>query len=428
MKRRVVVTGMGAITPLGETAQSTWNAMCKGSCGIATIDSFDTSGHAAKLAAEVKFDISTALSAADARKMDRFTQLAVIAAREAVADSGLALSDAGEPHTVHISDKQECGGLAVNRERVDVIVSSGIGGMATTVREYQRGLERGFDRISPFYIPMTIANIAAGRIAIEHGFKGDCSCIVTACASSAHALGEAMRHIRHGYADAVVCGGAEATVIPLAIGGFTSMQALHTGSDVGRASIPFDAERSGFVMGEGAGMLVLEAYEHASARGARIYAELVGFGAACDAYHITAPEPDGSGAIRAMRLALDDAGLPTSGIGYINAHGTSTPLNDKSEVLAIHSLFGRDGAPPVSSTKSMTGHLLGAAGAVESLACVMALTDGFIPPTINYRVPDPECDIDVVPNQGRQVELGYVMTNSLGFGGHNASLVFGRCE
>lgn len=407
MKRRVVVTGMGAITPLGETAQSTWDAMREGSCGIAAIRGFDTSGQAAKLAAEISLDISTVLSAADARKMDRFTQLAIIAAREAVADSGLSLSDP---------------------ERVDVIVSSGIGGMATTVREYQRGLERGFDRISPFYIPMTIANIAAGRIAIEHGFRGDCSCIVTACASSAHALGEALRHIRHGYADAVVCGGAEATVIPLAVGGFTSMQALHTGDDVARASIPFDAERSGFVMGEGAGMLVLEEYEHASARGARIYAELVGFGAACDAYHITAPEPDGSGAIRAMRLALDDAGLSAVQIGYINAHGTSTPLNDKSEVLAIHSLFGKDTAVPVSSTKSMTGHLLGAAGAVESLACVMALVEGFIPPTINYRIPDPECDIDVVPNQGRQLELGFAMTNSLGFGGHNASLVFGRCE
>jgi 3-oxoacyl-[acyl-carrier-protein] synthase II len=298
--------------------------------------------------------------------------------------------------------------------------------MASTVREYERGSERSFERISPFYIPMTIANIAAGNIAIEHGFKGDCSCVVTACASSTHAIGQGLRNIRHGYADAALCGGAEATIIPLAMGGFTSMQALHFGDDPNRASIPFDAERSGFVMGEGAAMLMLEEYEHAVARGAKIYAEVAGFGATCDAYHITAPSTDGSGAVGSMGRAVKDAGLTPSDIGYINAHGTSTPPNDKSETLAIHTLFGKDAQIPVSSTKSMTGHLLGAAGAVESIACVMAIKDEFIPPTINYRVPDPECDLDVVPNQGRAAKIDAALTNSLGFGGHNASLVVKR--
>ncbi|MDR2492870.1 MAG: beta-ketoacyl-ACP synthase II [Coriobacteriales bacterium] len=418
MNRRVVVTGIGAVTPLGMTAEQTWESMRQAVCGIAAVSSYDASAQATCLAAEVKGDLAEHLAASDMRKMDRFAQLAVVAAREAIADSGLlACSAAGDA----ASD------AAAGAARIDVVVSSGIGGMATTVREHVRGTERGFDRISPYYIPMTIANIAAGRIAIEHGLKGDCSCIVTACASSAHALGEAMRHVRHGYADAVVCGGSEATVIPLAMGGFTSMQALHVGADVLRASIPFDAQRSGFVLGEGAGIVVLEEYQHARARGAHIYAELCGFGATCDAYHITAPDPEGTGAINSMRRALADAGLAPGDIGYINAHGTSTQLNDKSEATAIHAVFNNGSLPPVSSTKSMTGHLLGAAGAVEAIACVRALEDRFLPPTINYRVPDPACDLDVVPNEGRDASFDAVLSNSLGFGGHNASLVFARC-
>jgi len=407
MTRRVVVTGIGALTSLGASAPEFWDAVKQSTCGIAPIRAYDASLQSAHLAAEVNYDVAESLSPSELRKMDRFTQFAVIAAREAVADSGL--------------DAQ-----SFDMNRVDVLVSSGIGGLASTVREYDRGMKRGFDKISPFYIPMTIANIASGHIAIEHGLQGDCSCIVTACASSTHALGEAMRHIRYGYADAVVCGGSEATIIPLAMGGFTSMQALHIGDDPLRASIPFDAERSGFIMGEGAGMLVLEEYEHAKARGVHIYAEVAGFGATCDAYHVTAPLPEGTGGIGSMTRAIEDAGLSASDIDYINAHGTSTPLNDKSEALAIHQVFGREAAIPVSSTKSMTGHLLGAAGAVEAIVCVLALRDGWLPATINYRVFDPECDLDVVPNQGRNASLDTALSNSLGFGGHNATLAFRR--
>jgi 3-oxoacyl-[acyl-carrier-protein] synthase II len=311
------------------------------------------------------------------------------------------------------------------------------------VREYNRAQERGFDRTSPFFIPATIANMAAGQVAIDLGLKGDALCTVTACSSSAHALGEALRHIRHGYADAVLVGGAEACVIPLAMGGFTSMQALYTGSTVERASIPFDAERSGFILGEGAGILILEEWEHARQRGAHIHAELSGFGATCDAYHIAAPDPESTGARRAMARAIADAGLVPTDIGYNNAHGTSTPLNDRCEVKAVKALFDADedgdasdatspnpaGAiPPLSSTKSMTGHLLGAAGAVEALICAFAVQEGFIPATINHQVPDPECDLDIVPNEGRMQPIAHALSNSLGFGGHNASLVISHTE
>jgi 3-oxoacyl-[acyl-carrier-protein] synthase II len=401
---------VGAITPLGATAQATWEAVRRGDCGIAPIRSYDTEGQAAKLAGEVGPDATTTVTPAEARKMDRFTLLALIAAREAFADSGITAANTA-------------------LDRVDVLIGSGIGGLATTVREIDRAHSRGFDRVSPFFIPTTIANMAAGRVAIDLGLKGDSSCTVTACSSGAHALGEALRHIRHGYADVVLAGGAEACVIPLAMGGFTSMQALHTGTVVERASIPFDAERSGFVLGEGAGALILEDWEHAHRRGAPIYAELSGFGAACDAYHMTAPDPAGSGAIRAMTRAIADAGLEPTDIGYINAHGTSTPLNDKGEVLAIKAVFeGSGSCPPVSSTKSMTGHLLGAAGAVEALICAFAVRDGFIPATINHRVPDPACDLDVVPNVGRETPVTHAMSNSLGFGGHNATLIVSRYE
>jgi 3-oxoacyl-[acyl-carrier-protein] synthase II len=268
--------------------------------------------------------------------------------------------------------------------------------------------------------------MAAGKVAIDHGFKGDCSCQVTACASSSHSLGEAMRHIRHGYADVAVCGGTEAVVTPLALGGFTSMQALHTGTDPNRASIPFDAERSGFVLGEGSGIIVLEELEHALARKANIYAELLGFGATCDAHHMTAPDPSGQGAVGSMQRAITDAGITPADVDYINAHGTSTPLNDRGEATAVHELFKDVNLPAVSSTKSMTGHMLGAAGAIEAIICALAVRDGFIPATINYQVPDPECDLDVVPNTGREQRINYALSNSLGFGGHNASLLIGR--
>ncbi|MDR3314945.1 MAG: beta-ketoacyl-ACP synthase II [Coriobacteriales bacterium] len=407
---RVVITGMGAVTPLGNDVRTFRDGIRSGRCGIGPITLYDPTAQAAKLAAETDINLEEHLSKADLRKMDRFTALALVAAREAFIDSGIS-----ETNT--------------DLTRVDTLISSGIGGLGTTIREHTRALERGFDRVSPYYIPVTIPNMAAGRVAIEFGLKGDCSCVVTACASSSHAIGEAMRHIRHGYADAALCGGAEACVLPMSMGGFTSMQALHTGSDPKRASIPFDRERSGFILGEGAGILILESLEHAQARGATIHAEVTGLGATCDAYHMTAPDPSSNGAIRAIRAALKDAGLEPADIDYINAHGTSTPLNDKGETLAIHTVFGEKTTIPVSSTKSMTGHLLGAAGGVEAIVCALAVRDGFIPPTINYRVPDPECALDVVPNTARiGVTVQHAVSNSLGFGGHNAALVLSHYE
>lgn len=407
-KRRVVVTGMGAVTPLGNGVEAFWNGIVRGKCGIRQITRYDTSAQKVKLAAEVDIDPKDHLTGSEVRNMDRFALYALVAGREALKDSGLA---------GHIADPDRCGTL----------ISSGIGGLPSIVREQAKGLEKGFDRVSPFFIPMTISNMAAGRLAIEAGFKGYCSCVVTACAGGANAIGDAMRMIRHGYADVMLCGGTESTTVPLAMGGFTSMRALHEGGDPNRASIPFDAERSGFVLGEGAGILILEEYGHAMRRGARIYAELSGYGATCDAYHITAPDPSGYGAAQSMKLALEDAELAPAGVDYINAHGTSTELNDKTETAAIKAIFGEAASSiPVSSTKSMTGHMLGAAGGVEAIVCVLAIQNGFIPATINYRIPDPECDLDVVPNAGRRADLSCAMSNSLGFGGHNASLIFSK--
>lgn len=410
-RRRVVITGLGAVTPIGLTAPESWRAVQNGVCGVAPITQFDPSGMKVHLAAEVKgFDPENYMTRQEAKHMGRFTQLALAAAREAMADSGFRTENA---------DPDRCG----------VTISSGIGGLSITEAEHDRGLARGWDRVSPFYIPSGISNMAAGQVAISTGFQGMCTCPVTACAGGTYAVGDAFHYIRDGYADAMLCGGTEAAVTPLAVGGFTSMRALTQTEDPGRASIPFDAERSGFVLGEGAAVLLLEELSHAQARGAKIYAEVVGYGATCDAYHMTAPRPDGSGGAKAMALALADGGVPPEEVDYINAHGTSTHLNDAGETAAVKTVFGPHAYKlAMSSTKSMTGHMLGAAGAVEALFTALALKDGFIPATINYRVPDGECDLDVVPNTGRAAVLRYALSNSLGFGGHNGSLVFKKWE
>jgi len=410
-KRRVVITGMGTVNPLGNTAAGSWAAVRAGKCGIGPITRYDTSDMKVKLAGEVReLDIDGLLGRRESRKMDRFTQFALIAAGECMEDAGLD----GERE-----DLDRCG----------VLISSGIGGFETVGEAYRRGSERGYDLVSPFMIPMIISNMAAGRIAIRYGFRGMCSCVVTACAGGTNAVGDAFRHIRDGCAEVMLCGGAEAAVTPLAIGGFTAMKALCEGQDPLRASIPFDRERSGFVMGEGAGVLLLEEYGHAAARGAKIYAEVIGYGATCDAYHITAPAPGGAGGAACMTRALADAGVEPGAVDYINAHGTSTQLNDAGETAAVHAVFGdRAKTLAVSSTKSMTGHLLGAAGAVEAIFTALALKEGFVPATIGYRVPDPACDLDVVPNEGREADLKIALSNSLGFGGHNAAIVLKKWE
>ena len=406
--RRVVITSLGALTPIGYTYSDFWDSVRGGKCGIAPITAYDTTGRGVTLACEVRLDTETIIPVREARKMDRFTVLAVIAAREAIKNSGISAE------TTDLS-------------RAGILIASGIGGLSTIANEHSRGEERGYDKVSPFFIPMAIANMAAGHVAIESGFTGPCSCVVTACAAGTNAVGDSMRMIRHGYADVMLCGGADACVSELAIGGFTSMRALHTGSDSARASIPFDKERSGFVLGEGAGMLVLEELEHAKARGATIFAEVTGYGESCDAYHITAPDPTGSGAVKAMQNAISDAGLSPADIGYINAHGTSTPLNDKGESLAIRNVFGASDVP-VSSTKSMTGHMLGAAGAVEAIVCALAVRDGFLPPNINLRERDPECDLNIVTGDGLHAPVRHAMSNSFGFGGHNATVIISRYE
>ena len=405
-KRRVVITGMGTVNPVGNTVSESWAAVRNGICGIGPITRYDTADMKVKLAGEVKnLDIDGLLGKREAKKMDRFTQLALIAADECMADSGL--------------DRER-----ENLDRCGVLFSSGIGGFETVGAAHRRGSERGYDAVSPFVIPMIISNMAAGHMAIRYGFRGMCSCVVTACAGGTNAVGDAFRHIRDGYAEAMLCGGAEAAVVPLAMGGFTAMKALCESADPKRASIPFDAERSGFVMGEGAGILLLEELNHARARGSKIYAEVIGYGANCDAHHITAPAPGGAGGAACLVQALTDAGVDREEVDYINAHGTSTPLNDASETEAIHTAFGAHAkALMVSSTKSMTGHLLGAAGAVEAIFTALALKDGFVPATIGYQAPDPACDLDIVPNEGRKAALRIALSNSLGFGGHNAAVV-----
>ena len=410
-KRRVVITGMGTVNPLGHNVADTWQAVRNGVCGIAPITQYDAAPQKVHLAAEVKdWDPTSVLDKKEVRHMARYSQLAMASAKEAVADSGLDLE-------------------SIDRTRCGVIVSSGIGGIGNTEAEQMRCSEKGFDRASPFYIPSTIANMGAGLIAIAFGFQGMCTCPVTACAGGSNAVGDAFRHIRDGYATVMVCGGAEAAVTPLSIGGFTTMRALHTGEDKNAASVPFDARRSGFVMGEGAGILVLEELEHALARGAKIYAEMVGYGVTCDAYHMTAPAPNGEGGARAMAQALADGDMKPEDVDYINAHGTSTPLNDSGETAAIKTVFGDHAYKlAVSSTKSMTGHMLGAAGGVEAIFTALAVKEDYIPATINYQEPDPACDLDIVPNQGRHATVRCALSNSLGFGGHNACVLMKKWE
>lgn len=406
-KRRVVVTGIGTINPIGHNVEETWKSIEEGKCGIAPISLFDTKDMKVTLAGEVKdFDVTKYIDKKEAKKMDRFIQMGMIAAKEAVTDSGLDINN-------------------IDSHRFGVIVSSGIGGLGSIEKNYQTGEKRGFDRVSPFFIPMTISNLAAGHIAIAYHAQGLCTCPVTACAGGTNAIGDAFRNIRDGYQDVMIAGGCEASVTPLGIGGFTSMKALSDATDPKRASIPFDKERNGFVMGEGAGILILEELEHALKRGAHIYGEMTGYGVSCDAHHITAPLPNGEGGAYAMQNALDDAGISYDVIDYINAHGTSTHLNDLCETEAIKSVFKEHAYKlAVSSTKGHTGHCLGAAGGIEAVLSVLALKHDFIPPTLNYQVKDEECDLNVVPNVGVKKNLHYVMSNSLGFGGHNASIIF----
>ena len=410
-RRRVVITGLGAVTPIGLTAAESWQAVKNGVCGIAPITQFDPTDLKVHLAAEVKgFVPENYMSKPEAKRMGRFTQMAVVSAKEALDGAGFTLDEA---------EADRCG----------VIVSSGIGGLSITEAEHDKGKEKGWDRVSPFYIPTGICNMAAGQIAIHTGFRGMCSCPVTACTGGTNAVGDAFHRIRDGYETAMVCGGAESCISPLGIGGFTSMKALSTATDPDAASLPFDARRGGFVMGEGSGVLVLEELEHARARGAHIYAEVVGYGANCDAYHFTAPAPGGAGAIDCMALTLADAGIAPEQVDHINAHGTGTHMNDACETAAIHAVFGEHAKQlTVVSTKSMTGHLLGGAGGIEAVFTALALHDQFAPPTIHYEQPDPECDLDYVPNTGRAQAMTYALSNSLGFGGHNACIALRRWE
>lgn len=410
-KRRVVITGMGAVTPVGLDVNRMWESVKNNECGIAPITLYDTSEQQVKLAAEVKnFDPTDYMSKKDARHLDRVTQFAIVAAEEAWKDSGLTTSN-------------------FDPSRACTFVSSGIAGIKTIEDGIIRGLDKGFDRVSPYFIPMILDNMPAAQIAINYGLKGICASIPTACAAGANALGEAMIRIQSGRMDLAVAGGAESTITRMGIGGFTAMKALTTTTDASRASIPFDADRSGYVMGEGAGILILEEREHALARGAKIYAELSGYGANCDAYHITAPMPDGSGAAQCILEALNDAGLKPSDIDYVNAHGTSTKLNDSSEAMAIRGAFGEEADRIlVSSSKSIFGHLLGASGAVESIVTILALRDQFAPANLGYEIPDPECNINIVGKTGKEAKIRNAISNNFGFGGHNATLVFSKVD
>ena len=410
-KRRVVVTGLGAVTPVGNNVQTFWESVKTGKIGIGEITRFDTADFKVKLAAEVKdFNSLDYLDMKQSKRLDRSSQFAIIAGREALKDSGITTEN-------------------TNFNNVGVFVSSGIGGLSTIQQQCEINYEKGNNRVSPMFIPMGITNMPAGNVAIDLGLKGESISIVTACASSTHAIGEAFRNIQDGYEDVILAGGCEAAICECGVAGFENMKALTHATEKNRASIPFDKERSGFVMAEGAGVIVLEELEHAKARNAKIYAELVGYGATSDAYHITSPSPDGEGAARAMVRAIENANIKPEDIDYINAHGTSTHLNDVCETLAIKRALGEASKKVmVSSTKGNTGHLLGAAGVVEALICAKAIEEQLVPPTLNYKVPDEECDLDIVPNEPRNVNLNVVMSNSLGFGGHNASIILKKYE
>lgn len=405
--KRVVVTGLGAVTPLGNTVAETWQGLKTGKNGIGPITRFDTEKFKAKLAAEVKdFDPKAYLEVNEVLRTDRYAQFAVAAAQQAVEESGIQ----GQ----------------VDPDRFAVLFGTGIGGIGTFEAEHTKLLEKGPRRVSPLFVPMMIGNMAAGLLAIRHDCRGPALPAVTACASGSNAIGEALRLIRHGYADAVITGGAEAAITPSAIAGFVNMQALSTSTDPEAASLPFDARRGGFVIGEGAVALILEEYDHAKAREAKIYGEVCGYGSTSDAYHITAPHPDGRGGTRAMEMAMAEAGYSAADVVYVNAHGTGTPMNDAIETRVIKQALGEEAAQRayVSSTKSMTGHMLGAAGAVEALACLMALQEGLVPPTIHLEDQDPACDLSCTPGQAVRAELTLALSNSLGFGGHNACLAF----
>ncbi|HEY2980670.1 MAG TPA: beta-ketoacyl-ACP synthase II [Anaerolineales bacterium] len=412
MRKRVAITGLGCISPVGNNVSETWEALLAGISGAAPITHFDTTNHKTKIAAEVKaYDAAALFGVREARKMDRFTQFASLSTLEALAQAGFTIDDS-------------------NRDRVGILIGTGIGGITTLLEQVEVMRERGPERVSPFLIPMMISDSAAGMIAIRVGARGPNMALATACASGTNALGEAAAMIRRGSADVMIAGGSEAAIVPVAMAGMNVMGALSTRNDSPEtASRPFDKDRDGFLMGEGAGILILESFEHAQARGATILCEFAGYGTSDDAHHISAPAENGAGAAISMQLALADAGLNVEDIGYINAHGTSTQLNDKSETAAIKTVFGEQAYNvPISSTKSMTGHLLGASGSLEGVVCAKVLENNVIPATINYHTPDPECDLDYVPNQPRAVRLEHVMSNSFGFGGHNATLILSRFQ
>jgi len=408
LRRRVVVTGMGLVVPIGIGVETAWKNACEGKSGIGRLTRFDPEGFDTRIAAEVKgFNPELYIEKKEVKKMDLFIQYALAATKEAVEDSRLSITPE-------------------NGDQIGVIVGTGLGGLPTIEKYHQILMERGPGRISPFFIPMLVANLAAGQIAIQYGAKGPNICLVTACATGGHCIGDAFRAIVYGDADAVIAGGTEANITPLTVGGFNAMKALSTRNDEPeKACRPFEKNRNGFVIAEGAGIVILEELGFAQKRNARIYAELIGYGYTGDAYHITAPSPDGDGAIRCMRMAIKDAGLKPEDIDYINAHGTSTQLNDLTETIAIKKVFGDHAKRiPISATKSMTGHLLGAAGSTEAIFTILALRDGILPPTINYEEPDPECDLDYVPNVARRQHLNTGMSNAFGFGGTNATLIF----
>ena len=406
MKRRVVITGAGVVSPIGHGKETFWSGIKEGKCGIDKLTRFDSSNYTCKITAEVKdFDISEYVDKKEAKRMDRYTHYAVAACKMAIEDANLNMQ-------------------ALDTERVGVILGSGVGGIETLEQQHAKLVTKGPGRVSPFFIPMMISNMAAGQMAIMTGAKAKNLTVVSACASGTNAIGDAFREIARGDADVMITGGAESPITPLSFAGFCSMKAMSTRNDDPKAACrPFDADRDGFVMGEGAGIVVLEDLEHAINRGANIIAEVVGYGSTDDAYHITAPAPEGEGGARAMKLAIEDAGIEPEQVEYINAHGTSTPYNDKYETAGIKTTFGEHAYKlAVSSTKSMTGHLLGAAGAVEVIICALSLKDGFVPATINYQTPDPECDLNYVVNEGRTANIEYAISNSLGFGGHNATI------